>query len=258
MDVLTHAIYEFLSLKVFYIVIGATTLVYVYIHSLRSKNTQLSHVKNNKSRSSCNSPNCVRCNKYREITTLAKTRFRDILSKHEVQNNKIKLSFDLFVDDKLRNSRACTDQNPEVYELGGLFARHWWNSIHFERTKIEDDLKVLMENFQIINEEYKSFIKNPSCINHFKLNDTERGKWSVCHLFNQGQEVKNNTEHFPETVHVLNSLSTAMLKNVFGNAVFSSLNPNTNIEEHYGPTDIRLRCHLGKIQMFHLLIVCNI
>uniref|UniRef100_A0A8C9P2C4 Aspartyl/asparaginy/proline hydroxylase domain-containing protein n=1 Tax=Spermophilus dauricus TaxID=99837 RepID=A0A8C9P2C4_SPEDA len=49
----------------------------------------------------------------------------------------------------------------------------------------------------------------------------------------------------PRTYRLLGSLRTCIGNNVFGNACISVLSPGTVITEHYGPTNIRIRCHLG-------------
>ncbi len=55
-----------------------------------------------------------------------------------------------------------------------------------------------------------------------------------------------NARRCPRAWRVLGQLRTFIANNVFGNACFSVLSPGAMITEHYGPTNVRLRCHLGK------------
>uniref|UniRef100_A0A8C3HFR5 Aspartate beta-hydroxylase domain containing 1 n=2 Tax=Chrysemys picta bellii TaxID=8478 RepID=A0A8C3HFR5_CHRPI len=49
----------------------------------------------------------------------------------------------------------------------------------------------------------------------------------------------------PRTYRTLAALRTFVSANRFGNACFSVLQPGTILPGRYGPTNVRLRCHLG-------------
>ncbi|GLD52638.1 aspartate beta-hydroxylase domain-containing protein 2 isoform X2 [Lates japonicus] len=54
---------------------------------------------------------------------------------------------------------------------------------------------------------------------------------------------------------VLGQLRTFIANNVFGDACFSVLTPGALITEHDGPTNVRLRCHLGlKFPLYELVV----
>lgn len=78
------------------------------------------------------------------------------------------------------------------------------------------------------------------------MNSTPSGEWFTFYLVNQGMCVPRNCRRCPRTYRLLGSLRTCIGNNVFGNACISVLSPGTVIAEHYGPTNIRIRCHLGE------------
>jgi aspartyl/asparaginyl beta-hydroxylase (cupin superfamily) len=62
---------------------------------------------------------------------------------------------------------------------------------------------------------------------------------------NQGGWVVENCERCPHAADVLRRLSNLVTNCLMGNAFFSVLPPGTVIAPHRGPTNARLRCHLG-------------
>ncbi|KAM9148959.1 aspartate beta-hydroxylase domain-containing protein 1 [Pangshura tecta] len=62
-------------------------------------------------------------------------------------------------------------------------------------------------------------------------------RWGVC----QPQHCRA----CPRTYRTLAALRTFVSANRFGNACFSLLQPGTVLPGRYGPTNVRLRCHLG-------------
>ncbi|XP_010007479.1 PREDICTED: aspartate beta-hydroxylase domain-containing protein 2, partial [Nestor notabilis] len=90
---------------------------------------------------------------------------------------------------------------------------------------------------------YKAF-SNCSLPQGWKMNSTPSGEWFTFYLVNQGMCVPRNCRRCPRTYRLLGSLRTCIGNNVFGNACISVLSPGTVIAEHYGPTNIRIRCHL--------------
>lgn len=61
-------------------------------------------------------------------------------------------------------------------------------------------------------------------------------------------KISINTSCCPQTVEVLKSLKNFLRNCAFGNACFSVLKPGSNISAHYGPCNVRIRCHLGKLR----------
>lgn len=135
-------------------------------------------------------------------------------------------------------------QRPEVFFLPDLPT-----TPYFSREAQKHDVELLERNFQTILCEFESLYKafsNCSLPDGWKINSTPSGEWLTFYLVNQGTCVPRNCRKCPRTYRLLGSLRTCVGSNVFGNACISVLTPGTVITEHYGPTNIRVRCHLGR------------
>ena len=73
-------------------------------------------------------------------------------------------------------------------------------------------------------------------------NLTETGRWNVAYLYNMAKLIKENADRCPETVSALAKFPGA---GVAGQAYFSIMTPGTHVRPHCGPTNKRIRCHLG-------------
>jgi hypothetical protein len=74
-------------------------------------------------------------------------------------------------------------------------------------------------------------------------NINRSGRWSVLFLYERGRKNERNCSLCPQTVKVIEANRTVL--SLGGLAYFSMLEPNTQIAPHTGPTNVRLRCHLG-------------
>jgi aspartate beta-hydroxylase len=72
----------------------------------------------------------------------------------------------------------------------------------------------------------------------------EKGNWETLYLFAGGRKIKSHQESCPETMKILRSIPGV---GSAGHAYFSVLMPGSFIRPHCGPTNTRLRCHLGLI-----------
>ena len=66
--------------------------------------------------------------------------------------------------------------------------------------------------------------------------------WDVLHLYSVGRKVDDGHRACPETAAILASIPGA---DAAGQVEFSFLAGKTHIKPHCGPTNTRLRCHLG-------------
>jgi len=69
------------------------------------------------------------------------------------------------------------------------------------------------------------------------------GRWSVLFLYERGRKNEHNCSLCPQTVAAIEANRTVL--SLGGLAYFSMLEPDTHIAPHTGPTNVRLRCHLG-------------
>ncbi|KAH0626409.1 hypothetical protein JD844_001370 [Phrynosoma platyrhinos] len=70
--------------------------------------------------------------------------------------------------------------------------------------------------------------------------------WHSYYLYRQGECIVPNCRSCPWTYRALSALRTFVNANRFGNACFSVLQPGTVLPGTYGPTNTRVRCHLGE------------
>ena len=69
------------------------------------------------------------------------------------------------------------------------------------------------------------------------------GDWDIITLFERGRLIEENARHCPLTAKII--LSHGAIPTSAGLAYFSKLKPGTEIAPHRGPTNLRIRCHLG-------------
>ncbi len=69
------------------------------------------------------------------------------------------------------------------------------------------------------------------------------GRWSVLFLYERGRKNEFNCSSCPQTVAVIEANRTVL--SLGGLAYFSALEAGTQVAPHRGPTNMRLRCHLG-------------
>ncbi|XP_025019938.1 aspartate beta-hydroxylase domain-containing protein 1 [Python bivittatus] len=69
--------------------------------------------------------------------------------------------------------------------------------------------------------------------------------WHSYYLYRQGECIAQNCRSCPWTYRALSALRTFINANCFGNACFNVLQPGTVLPGTYGPTNTRVRCHLG-------------
>lgn len=132
-----------------------------------------------------------------------------------------------------------TIQRPEVFFLPDLPSAPF-----FSREAQRHDVELLEQSFPALLAEFHAIYRQPLPPG-WKANGTPRGQWWTYYLVNQGTPLALNVRRCPRAWRLLGQLRTFIANNVFGNACFSVLTPGALIAEHYGPTNVRLRCHLG-------------
>jgi aspartate beta-hydroxylase len=71
----------------------------------------------------------------------------------------------------------------------------------------------------------------------------ERGTWDVFLFYERGRKNEENCARCPVITRLIESHNT--VRTQAGLLYLSKLSPGTNIKSHRGPTNVRLRCHLG-------------
>lgn len=126
-------------------------------------------------------------------------------------------------------------QRPELYYIPGGSTKPWHNPKDFSFTQIVENgyAKIraeLLENIVKANMTTESII-NRDCV--------QDNQWKLIQIKEDG-EYTSASEHFPETTKILKNCDEDFIL-----AKFSSLVPGTHIIPHTGPSNDRLRAHLG-------------
>lgn len=207
------------------------------------------NINGNAEFSSCRNPNCVRCVQYQQVMIRAYERYQQ-LSKINKENTDSTGRIHKSLHRNIVHSNGSSEQllnhysepNPLVFDLKELNLNDLYDPSTTDQ--FTDDVTVLQDNKDKICSDFHR-INRPQYQHLWLKNDTPFGQWSVFHLINQGKTVVNNIKHCEKTFEIISGLQNIMKRNVFGNVVFSVINPGTVISTHYGPTNIRIRCHLG-------------
>lgn len=129
-----------------------------------------------------------------------------------------------------------TNQRPMHY-VCGLRAQPWWDK------EVLPPVLALEQCYSVIKAEMcamlaaKEFEKYASGV-------VVTGEWKQYLLYNNGKPETEHCAMCPQTVAAIQAIPGATTRSV-GEAYFSRLAPGTHFRAHCGPTNARLRVHLG-------------
>ncbi|XP_076434857.1 aspartate beta-hydroxylase domain-containing protein 2-like [Babylonia areolata] len=200
----------------------------------------------------CQFPDCVRCRRQKDVLMRARTRLTYCDSNHQCEGaasvagqllKDIQASYQKLTQLVGEDPRShdVTKQNPLIFHLKGIRAQPVWETDDFP------GVNALSEKLEEIQREFGDLMSSggvASDAGYWKVNETPTGRWGICHLLDQGVLTKAAAV-CPVTWQTVCSLRAAMTDNLFGNVAFSVIEPGTTIAMHFGPTNIRIRCHLG-------------
>ncbi|XP_038138175.1 aspartate beta-hydroxylase domain-containing protein 2 isoform X1 [Cyprinodon tularosa] len=141
--------------------------------------------------------------------------------------------------EQVRLNDLSTIQKPHLFFLPDVPSVPF-----FPRDAHRHDIEVLESNYPAILAEFQAVYQRG--INH-KSGWTSLGAKSqaVFTLYSAGVCVAENCRSCPSTYRTLLSLRTFINSNSLGSAGFWLLGPGATLTSSYGPTNTRLRCHLG-------------
>ena len=194
---------------------------------------------------SCSSSNCVRCTTYDQTLARAHVELGRIPDSHDTIRIKNAVTNRLKAEKSaIAIANDYSRQNPNVLLVKGLKASPYWP----DYSALSPDVALLEDNFAIIFDELEKCLRLPETDSLWTYNSTPAGAWDVFHLYNQGKKIDAACDFFPKTCEIIEGLQSFIRDCAFGNASFSVIHSNTLIAEHYGPCNVRIRCHLGKNQ----------
>lgn len=136
-------------------------------------------------------------------------------------------------------------QQRSLYNVPGLRAEPWWT---IDETGYAPFFRAMEASWMQIRDEAMLLITSGN-LDRFH-NDMEnllrQGNWRKFELFRGGQRHENNCRQAPFTCSLIEQFPAAR-KCRRGQVKFSLMQPGTRIWPHCGPTNCRLRAHLGLI-----------
>jgi aspartate beta-hydroxylase len=125
-----------------------------------------------------------------------------------------------------------------LYNVPRLKSRPWWR---IEETPYSNLVKALEKSWKAIlreGEDAKALYEQE------QEGLKERGEWSQLDLFVRGQEIPGRCKRAPVTCSIVKN-EPAAVGCRRGQIKFSSMVAGTHVRPHVGPTNCRLRMHLG-------------
>ncbi|XP_061661045.1 aspartyl/asparaginyl beta-hydroxylase-like isoform X4 [Syngnathoides biaculeatus] len=131
-----------------------------------------------------------------------------------------------------------------LYNVDGLKAQPWWTPNETGYTEL---VKALEKNWKTIRDEALAVMDRNT--GHFvpeEENLREKGEWGQYTLWQQGKKSAASCQAVPKTCSLLERFPEATgCKR--GQIKFSAMQPGTHVWPHTGPTNCRLRMHLGLV-----------
>ncbi|KAM8822062.1 LOW QUALITY PROTEIN: aspartyl/asparaginyl beta-hydroxylase-like [Synchiropus picturatus] len=131
-----------------------------------------------------------------------------------------------------------------LYNVAGLKAQPWWTAQETGYTELVKDLE---RNWKTIRDEGLAVMdQNTGLFQPEQENLRERGEWGQYTLWQQGRRVSSTCQKVPKTCALMEKYpeSTGCKR---GQVKFSVMQPGTHVWPHTGPTNCRLRMHLGLV-----------
>ncbi|XP_061777409.1 aspartyl/asparaginyl beta-hydroxylase-like isoform X1 [Nerophis ophidion] len=135
-----------------------------------------------------------------------------------------------------------------LYNVDGLKAQPWWTP---SETGYTDLVKALERNWKTIRDEALAMMdSNTGMFVPEEENLREKGEWGQYTLWQQGRKAGDACQATPKTCSLLEKFPEATgCKR--GQIKFSVMQPGTHVWPHTGPTNCRLRMHLGLVVPKH-------
>ncbi|XP_052764999.1 aspartyl/asparaginyl beta-hydroxylase-like isoform X1 [Mya arenaria] len=123
-----------------------------------------------------------------------------------------------------------------------LTGRPWWTQ---EQTTYQPHLKLLEDNWQTIRDEglAQLDLKTGAFVPE-EENLRETGDWKQFTLYQRGRKNEENCKKVPKTCSLLDRIPDAK-GCTRGQIKFSVMHPGVHVWPHTGPTNCRIRAHLG-------------
>lgn len=193
----------------------------------------------------CSDMSCIRCCKPSAVLSKALDRI-SLAREHEEGEGETEKQRGSWQELEccVRNAqlKMTANKTGRIFEYPGIPKKAYWDGS--EAGSLAEDLKLLEANVENILSEYVR-VTNRCNWQNWRSNEAAKGNWNLYYLVNQGEILSGNVQLCPQTFRLVSQLKNFLGEgNTFCNVAFSILVPGTKVAAHYGPTNIRLRCHL--------------
>lgn len=127
-----------------------------------------------------------------------------------------------------------------LYNVDRLKSKPFWTKLD---TTYKDELTEIHKYWQVIRDEGLKLLSQGGLFMNEQENLKDTGDWKQFELFARGSKTKN-CHMAPITCQLISNFKAASSCKR-GQVKFSVLHPNTHVHSHCGPTNCRIRAHLG-------------
>ncbi|XP_035910498.1 uncharacterized protein LOC118511474 isoform X2 [Anopheles stephensi] len=129
-----------------------------------------------------------------------------------------------------------------LYNVEGLRSRPFWTE---EQTTYTTELELIRAQWQQVRDEGLKLLNSAGVFVNESENLRDRGDWKQLELFSRGTRVERNCARAPLTCRLVEQYFPAARTCKRGQVKFSVMHPGTHVWPHCGPTNCRIRAHLG-------------
>uniref|UniRef100_A0A182SUS8 Aspartyl/asparaginy/proline hydroxylase domain-containing protein n=1 Tax=Anopheles maculatus TaxID=74869 RepID=A0A182SUS8_9DIPT len=129
-----------------------------------------------------------------------------------------------------------------LYNVDGLRSRPFWTE---EQTTYATELELIRAQWQQVRDEGLKLLSSAGVFVNESENLRDRGDWKQLELFSRGTRVERNCGRAPLTCRLVEQYFPAARTCKRGQVKFSVMHPGTHVWPHCGPTNCRIRAHLG-------------
>lgn len=141
----------------------------------------------------------------------------------------------------VKRNLFLSEYQRSLYNVNRLQSRPFWS---VKQTGYEKYFRILVENWENIRAEGISALNEKNFFTNETENLKDIGDWKQLTLFARGQKNVNNCRQTPLTCKIIETFPAARFC-TRGQIKFSVMHPGTHVWPHCGPTNCRIRAHLG-------------
>lgn len=133
-----------------------------------------------------------------------------------------------------------SESQRSLYNIDRLKSKPFWTKVE---TTYKEEFMEISKYWQIIRDEGLKLLSKEGFFVDEQENLKDTGDWKQFELFARGMQTKK-CHQAPITCKLISNFKAAS-NCKRGQVKFSVLHPNTHVHSHCGPTNTRIRAHLG-------------